>query len=583
MTGKWRYNQLESFDTESNQTKELVENDKYDQIGIISETKQLFQSMQFFKTTFINNLSSSLSVCLMSFPVAVSLTLSMNDRLGKNELKPSLGVVTLIIGFLFSFFITGGNCIFKSFTGILHWLMLLGAQYPILSDALARFGKASLPAISIGCCFITLLFVSTNWIRIIRYIPTNLLEGLRFGTGLYMFFGDSYSLLHIKNGVEKLNILEMGKSVISNFAQIDFTEVMLAYLLMVCLLILHKRNPHYPWFFIFGIFGAIYGNLQTIFELDLLPLLKDNYKMNHSFKNMISCDYTLIFKGARDLLHPRMIFYTLGVEMVILMEGLLTIKISESFYKKKVNIMKEYTSLGLINGVSALLGLLPVGFPIARNIVGFHSGASHRLFHLLNFLLISLLFFFLLQFFASTPTSVLKSLNLATALILTSPANVTSFFTSSIFSGLLCLGVGLGMCFFEVVKVVAIALVIAATVYWSKGLSYNPPHSSPNQQDRNTEVVLVNAPGMWRYTVAEVAGQGKVVIRFEEEWFGNEIVYIQNWEEVVTELETTKNAVVFLEGIPEHILLNNPFIKNQSWIYKHIENLPLGLDLLAGQ
>lgn len=69
----------------------------------------------------LENIGSSLSVCLMSFPVVLALTLSIDDRLPKNEeLKLSAGVMTLFLGFIGGFFLTGGNCIFKSFTGTLH-------------------------------------------------------------------------------------------------------------------------------------------------------------------------------------------------------------------------------------------------------------------------------------------------------------------------------------------------------------------------------------------------------------------------------------------------------------------------------
>ena len=82
------------------------------------DTKQLFWKDFDQKTAIFSNLSSSLSVCLMSFPVVLSLVLSIDDRVKEANFKPSIGILSLLVGFGFSFLYTGGNNIYKGFTGI---------------------------------------------------------------------------------------------------------------------------------------------------------------------------------------------------------------------------------------------------------------------------------------------------------------------------------------------------------------------------------------------------------------------------------------------------------------------------------
>ena len=109
------------------------------------------------------------------------------------------------------------------------------------------------------------------------------------------------------------------------------------------------------------------------------------------------------------------------------MEAIVTIKFSESFYAKKVNKTVEYLGLAIANAITAILGILPVGFPISRNIVGFQTGANHRIFHFFNFVIMGFIFMVLLPFLKYIPTSVLKSLNLTTACIIMEVPRLFSF------------------------------------------------------------------------------------------------------------------------------------------------------------
>lgn len=68
--------------------------------------------------------------------------------------------------------------------------------------------------------------------------------------------------------------------------------------------------------------------------------------------------------------------------------------------------------------IHGLLALLPVTLPMGRNMVGFQSGANHKIFNLLNFLILAVFFFCLLGFFGFVPTCVLKAMNMSSAFLL---------------------------------------------------------------------------------------------------------------------------------------------------------------------
>ena len=97
--------------------------------------------------------------------------------------------------------------------------------------------------------------------KFIKFVPSHVLEGLKFGTGLYMFTGDFYQLLHIHKGTRKMNIYEMITSIYSNFQIIEFKEITVSLIITALLLLLHFRRPKIPWFFFLGVIGAMYGLL----------------------------------------------------------------------------------------------------------------------------------------------------------------------------------------------------------------------------------------------------------------------------------------------------------------------------------
>lgn len=113
-------------------TKELERGHKENETGdIIGEalseasglpnqpTSQVDTKQGWTLDTLRRNVVAAVSICLLSFPFAISIVISLNDRLEEPVVTYGASIVSLLIGFVSSSFINGGNIIFRSFTGTL--------------------------------------------------------------------------------------------------------------------------------------------------------------------------------------------------------------------------------------------------------------------------------------------------------------------------------------------------------------------------------------------------------------------------------------------------------------------------------
>jgi MFS superfamily sulfate permease-like transporter len=204
------------------------------------------------------NFNTSLSLSLMSLPIAMSIVLSLDDRLPSWELDKipvSIGIMTLLIGYLISFLISGSKTSFRTFSG---------SQYSTLSDSVSTLGIGCIAGMSLsGFIFNFLLYVTKKGTKIINYFPSHILEGLRGGTCLYLIVPEIYTLFRIpeENRVKHVNIIAYIISIMENSNNLVYIENIIGLTFGIGMYKFHKNFPKIPWFFIVGVLGAMYGIL----------------------------------------------------------------------------------------------------------------------------------------------------------------------------------------------------------------------------------------------------------------------------------------------------------------------------------
>lgn len=228
---------------------------------------------------------------------------------------------------------------------------------------------------------------------------------------------------------------------------------------------LHSLLPKIPWFFIIGVIGICLGLGFKFSDIKVLPTLQDNYEINIKLEDFLTFQPLLLVEGLTQLMNPSLIISTLGMELIILVEGVLTIEVSESICNKKVNIFMEYLGLSVINGATAVMGILPVGFPITRVIVALESGASLRVFHIFNMIFISLIFLFFFPLLAYIPTCILKAINFATAFLLMDFGRLLSFRNISWMYQIIAITIPIMNCITDITTNIFLSLIISMAYY----------------------------------------------------------------------------------------------------------------------
>lgn len=265
--------------------------DKKCDYSLKSSITYLFSAATPTMSIIFTNLSSALSLSLLALPLAMSIVLSLDDRLPDwetHKVHVSVGILTLLLGYIGSFLYSGSHTIFRTFTG---------SQYAMMSDAMNRLGTKCFPGMGIsGFMFNLPLALSHTCRKALDYFPSHLLEGLRVGTCLYLIVPEVYFLLRVPDRVKEVNILKFIGSVYEHSSEIQYLECITAIILSLSVLALHKWKSKVPWFFLIGIIGSIYGMVQESHtHIDggkkphswpVFPLLKHNYRMSSSFSSI---------------------------------------------------------------------------------------------------------------------------------------------------------------------------------------------------------------------------------------------------------------------------------------------------------
>lgn len=124
------------------------------------------------------------------------------------------------------------------------------------------------------------------------------------------------------------------------------------------------------------------------------------------------------FKHAEILLNPYFMVNCITLTIVTVLEGSITMKLSELIMVKKINKQLEFVGLALSNFLSGVFGILPMSIPIGRNLLALRSGASHRAYLLLAAFLVVLFGFIIWPFMKSLPMITVSVFNASLGVLL---------------------------------------------------------------------------------------------------------------------------------------------------------------------
>lgn len=111
------------------------------------------------------------------------------------------------------------------------------------------------------------------------------------------------------------------------------------------------------------------------------------------------------------------------------------------------------------------MGILPVGFPIMRNIVAFETGASLRIFHVFNLIIISSIFLVFFPLLSFIPTCIIKAINFATAFLLMDFGRLFSFRKISWVYQVIAITIPLMNCITDITTNIFLSLIVSLIYY----------------------------------------------------------------------------------------------------------------------
>lgn len=187
--------------------------------------------------------------------------------------------------------------------------------------------------------------------------------------------------------------------------------------LILCYLLITK--PRVPWHAVAFLVCIVVGIISK--ESQFHPL-GEAWTSDGDFKKSIANQYKKRinehFKHAEILLNPYFMINCITLTMVTILEGSITMKLSELIMVKKINKQLEFVGLALSNFLAGVFGILPMSIPIGRNLLALRSGASHRIYLLISAFFVVLFGFIIWPYMKSLPMITVSVFNASLGVLL---------------------------------------------------------------------------------------------------------------------------------------------------------------------
>ncbi|MFA7302131.1 MAG: SulP family inorganic anion transporter [Candidatus Paceibacterota bacterium] len=331
------------------------------------------------------NLTSGLTVSLISIPLSVSLAVSSGAT-------PTIGIITAIWAGLIAALFGGSNFNIVGPTGALSGVIM---TYVILH------GMGSLPMLAITAGVIIMLAYAFRLERYIILIPSSVIHGFTLGVAFIIGLGQ----LNFALGLKDLPAHEtLFANLIESFRHLPATslETFWVFVLFLIGLLLFKRYaPRVPGAIVLAPVGIVLGWAS---EAQLVPIALQT--LGSKF-GQISFHF---FEVPQFGLSLALVETAAVVALIAILETMLSAKIADGMTHTKHNERKEVFGLGLANIVVGLFGGMPATAALARTSLNVKTGATHSTSAVINTVSIAVISFLLLSYFTYIPLAVIASI-----------------------------------------------------------------------------------------------------------------------------------------------------------------------------
>lgn len=338
------------------------------------------------------NMFSGFVVSLIALPLGLGLALA-------SEAPPISGIIAAVVGGIVASIFGGSNV---TITGPGNGLVvvLLGAITTLANGDLYQGFLLTLAAII--CAGVLMVIIGQLRLGVLGdYFPSSAIQGMLAAIGISIFAKQFHVMLastNVKGNTLSL-LSDIPNTVLSLFKPEYSSFLFAAILGVISFLIMvyygKIRNKYFQlipapmWIVLIPIGLSYYYEFFSDKEFPIAPSLLVQIP-DKVFSNFPRPDFSLIFDG-------KFIGVVLAITLISTIESLLSIKAVDKLdpLKRRSNVNKDLTALGLASIASGFLGGLNVVTVIARSSVNVNNNGSNRssnFFHSVFLLLFVLLF-----------------------------------------------------------------------------------------------------------------------------------------------------------------------------------------------
>lgn len=336
-------------------------------------------------STIQTNFQSAFTVSLISIPLLISLAVA-------SGVNPLAGIIGGIVAGMGAAFFGGSNFNIVGPTGALSGLI---ASFALLN------GPSAVPALAVVTGLFILVAYAFRLERYLIFIPSNVIHGFTLGVACIIALGQINFAFGLKNLPVHEKFIE---NLFESFKHLNLfsTDALLLFLCFFIGLMLWKKFvPAIPGPIIVSPIGIALG---YAIKQGMLPVHVET--LGDKFG---SIKFELIqvphFMFSQELLISGAV-----IALVAIVESMLSAKIADVMTKTKHNTHKEVFGLGIANVLSGLCGGMPVTAALARTALNIKAGATSWISAFLCGLLIAVISFFSLSYFAYIPMVVVAAI-----------------------------------------------------------------------------------------------------------------------------------------------------------------------------
>jgi len=285
---------------------------------------------------------------------------------------------------------------------------------------IGRFGVDVLPFVSGVLGIGILLGTMLKFQNLIFLIPQSISYTLKStigesasNLGLLIILNEIVRAFGIRGHPNNVRFFDVWKYVAEHFDQAKWIMFVIYILATSVLVYCVKRFRNLPWFLAASFLAILAG--YFLGGAGIVNIIKNSFQggpelitlLDNHIHHLINFD-VFVKKVLKGEFIMNMLFFTVAT----FLESVTTIRVARMKQSEQSDRFSEMLGLGFTNCILGLLGLLPVGIPLARNILAAETGGNHKLHLLFAGTILFLLSFILwpvMQYFPTIAISIFNS------------------------------------------------------------------------------------------------------------------------------------------------------------------------------